>query len=97
MPCGLNFFPQRGQTLAKPLSIQRLEASLDINPFVSYAEEILSRPLSSGEDSDSDINTELLAPGDKVVNGIVTSKFGKNQYVVNATSGIYAAFSLLLI
>lgn len=82
MPTGMNFYPQRGQTLAKPLNIQRLEASLDIKPFISYAEDILSRPLSSSEDSDSDINTELLAPGDKILNGIVTSKCGKISSVI---------------
>lgn len=93
MPSGMNFYPQRGQTLAKPLSIQRLEASLDIKPFIAYAEDILSRPLSSSEDSDSDINTDL-APGDKVLNGIVTSKCGK-IYRLDMQIVIFLQFSLI--
>lgn len=66
-----------GQQLAKPLPIQRLEASLNIAPFMTYAQDILSHPLSSSEDSDSDVNTDILAPGEKVLNGIVTSKCGR--------------------
>lgn len=77
MPAVLNMNSQQGQQLAKPLNLQRLEASLDIHPFLTYAQDILSRPLSSSEDSDVEVNTELLAPGDKVLNGIVTSKCGR--------------------
>lgn len=66
-----------GKTLAKPLYMQRLESCLNIAPFMSYAQDILSHPLSSSDDSDSDMNTDLLAPGEKVVNGIVTSKCGR--------------------
>lgn len=65
--------------VAKPLHLQRLEASLDIEPFMAYAQEILSHPLTSGEDSDSDVNTDCLAPDEKVSNGIVTSKCGKQN------------------
>lgn len=60
--------------MAKPLYMQRLEASLNIDPFMAYAQEVLSQPLSSGEDSDTDVNTDLLAPDEKAVNGIVTTK-----------------------
>lgn len=66
-----------GQEMAKPLFTQRLEASLNIDPFISYAQEILSQPLSSSEDSDSDVNTDALAPDEKISNGIITSKCGK--------------------
>lgn len=72
------FNMQHEHTMAKPLYIQRLEASLNIEPFMSYAQDILSHPLSSSEDSDSDVNTDCLAPGEKVLNGIVTSKCGTN-------------------
>lgn len=78
MPGIMNMNSQQGQKLAKSLNIQRLEASLDIRPFLTYAQEILSKPLSSSEDSDAEISSELLAPGDKILNGIVTSKCGMN-------------------
>lgn len=65
-----------GHKMAKPLYIQRIEASLNLDPFMSYAQDILSQPLTSSEDSDSDVNTDILAPDDKIMNGIVTSKCG---------------------
>lgn len=71
---GLNL--NHGQDMAKPLYIQRLEASLNVDSFMTYAQEILSQPLSSSEDSDSDVNTDILAPDEKIMNGIVTSKCG---------------------
>lgn len=77
MPNAMNFNMNHGQPVAKPLYMQRLEASLNIDPFMSYAQEILSQPLSSSEDSDSDVNnTDILAPDEKIMNGIVTSKCG---------------------
>lgn len=71
-----------GQSLAKPLYIQRLEASLNIEPFMAYAQEILSHPLSSDDDSEADVNTDFLAPGEKVVNGIVSSVFGMYLHLI---------------
>lgn len=73
----VGFNLNHGQAMAKPLFTQRLEASLNIDPFISYAQEILSQPLSSSEDSDSDVNTDALAPDEKISNGIITSKCGK--------------------
>lgn len=64
------------QKSAEPLHIQRLEACLDIGPFMKYAQEILSRPLTSSDDSDSDVNPDMLGPGDRVVNGVVSSQSG---------------------
>lgn len=72
----VSFNLNHGQPMAKPLYIQRLEASLNIEPFMAYAQEILSQPLSSSEESDSDVNTDILAPDEKIMNGIVTSKCG---------------------
>lgn len=46
--------PSQPQTIAQPLHIQRLEASLDMGPFMNYAQNMLLRPLTSSEDSDSD-------------------------------------------
>lgn len=74
---GISFNSHHGQPMAKPLYIQRLEASLNIEPFMTYAQDILSNPLTSSEDSDSDVNADILAPDEKVMNGIVTSKCGK--------------------
>lgn len=45
------------RTAAQPLHIQRLEASLDMGPFMNYAQNLLLRPLTSSEDSDSDSAT----------------------------------------
>lgn len=73
----VGFNLNHGQAMAKPLYTQRLEASLNIEPFIAYAQEILSQPLSSSEDSDSDVNTDALAADEKILNGIVTSKCGK--------------------
>lgn len=64
------------QKSAEPLHIQRLEACLDLGPFMKYAQEILSRPLTSSDDSDSDVNPEILGPGDRVMNGVVSSQSG---------------------
>lgn len=76
-PNAMNFNMNHGQAMAKPLYIQRLEASLNIEPFMTYAQEMLAQPLTSSEDSDSDVNTNILAPDEKITNGIVTSKCGK--------------------
>lgn len=62
--------------IAKPLHIRRLEASLDINPLLNYANNFLTQPLTSSDESDSDVNETILKPGDKVINGIVTSRNG---------------------
>lgn len=42
------------QRLAQPLHIQRLTASLDMAPLMAYAQNLLVRPLTSSDDSDSD-------------------------------------------
>ncbi|GAB0098739.1 Chromatin-remodeling ATPase INO80 [Sergentomyia squamirostris] len=43
-----------GQILAKPLHIQRLEAALDMGPFLAYAQDFLSQPLTSSDESEVD-------------------------------------------
>lgn len=40
--------------MAEPLHIQRLEAALDMRPFMSYARDVLSRPLSSPDDTEGE-------------------------------------------
>ncbi|XP_037038168.1 chromatin-remodeling ATPase INO80 isoform X2 [Bradysia coprophila] len=67
------------QKSAEPLHIQRLEACLDLGPFMKYAQDILSRPLTSSDDSDSDVNPEILGPGDRVMNGVVSSQSGRRN------------------
>lgn len=64
------------QNMAKPLHIQRLEAALDVGPFMQYAQNIISQPLSSSDNSDSDDNEEHLEGGYRISNGIVSSKRG---------------------
>lgn len=77
----VGFNSNHGQAkMAKPLYMQRLESSLNIDPFITYAQDILAQPLSSSEDSDSDVNTDALAADEKILNGIVTSKCGKTMH-----------------
>lgn len=64
-----------GQVLAKPLHIQRLEAALDMGPFMAYAQDFLSQPLSSSDDSD--IEEEVPGQSGKI-SGVPTSKEGKS-------------------
>lgn len=40
--------------MAKPLRLQRLEASLDMGAFMQHAHDVLSRPLTSTSEDDSD-------------------------------------------
>ncbi|XP_061386788.1 chromatin-remodeling ATPase INO80 [Musca vetustissima] len=40
--------------MAEPLHIQRLEAALDMRPFMQQAREVLSRPITSPEESEAD-------------------------------------------
>ena len=46
------------QQMAKPLHIQRLEAALDMRPFLSYAKKMLSKSLTSSEDEDDDDSSD---------------------------------------
>lgn len=64
------------QSMAKPLDLQRLESSLNIEPFMNYAQEILSQPLSSSEDSDSELNADIYGSNAKLMNGDVTTESG---------------------
>lgn len=94
----MNFNMNHGQAMAKPLCMQRLEASLNIEPFMAYAQEMLAQPLTSSEDSDSDVNTDILAPDEKIMNGIVTSKCGNfdlNLFIKYQFEAINKVFVLL--
>lgn len=65
--------------IAKPIHIQRLESSLDVGPYLSYAKNLLTQSLSDSEDdSDSDFQEvpEDLIYGDKLVHDVVTTKEG---------------------
>lgn len=64
------------QNIAKPLHLQRLEAALNVGSFMQYAQNIISRPLSSSENSDSDDNYDQSEGGYRVVNGVVSTKRG---------------------
>lgn len=62
--------------VAKPLHIQRLEAALDVRPFVAQVERILNSdgPSDSGDDSDTKSTFNELSKGDRLVHGVVTTK-----------------------
>ncbi|GBP42676.1 Putative DNA helicase Ino80 [Eumeta japonica] len=62
--------------VARPLHIQRLEAALDIRPFVGHVEKILNSDDGSDSDNDSDAKATVheMSKGDRLVHGVVTSK-----------------------
>lgn len=83
------------QEMAKPLHIQRLEAALNVGPFMQYAQNIISRPLSSSEDSDSEENEEQLEAGYRNANGIVSSKRGMMYFYLFDTKYKQTYFSII--
>lgn len=64
--------------VAKPIHLQRLEAALDIRPFVNQVEQILNSDGGSDSDDDSDGKSmgNEMSKGDRVVHGVVTTKQG---------------------
>ncbi|XP_060806009.1 chromatin-remodeling ATPase INO80 isoform X2 [Amyelois transitella] len=62
--------------VAKPVHIQRLETALDIRPFVSQVEKILSMDDGSESDDDSDTKSIIneMSKGDRIIHGVVTNK-----------------------
>lgn len=65
--------------VAKPVHIQRLEAALDVRPFVAQVEKILNSdgPPENDEDSDTKSIYNEMSKGDKLVHGVVTTKQGE--------------------
>lgn len=65
--------------VARPIHLQRLEAALDIRPFVNQVENILNSDdgSCSEDDSDSNILEKEMSRGDKLMHGILTTKQGK--------------------
>ncbi|XP_075145715.1 chromatin-remodeling ATPase INO80 [Haematobia irritans] len=49
-----NGVPGPSNRMAEPLPIQRLEAALDMRPFMQHAREVLSKPLTSPEETEAD-------------------------------------------
>lgn len=70
----------RRQEVARPLHIQRLEAALDVRPFVSHVEKILNSAGDSGSEDDSDAKStgNEMSKGDRILHGVVTTKQGKH-------------------
>ncbi|XP_048477977.1 chromatin-remodeling ATPase INO80 [Plutella xylostella] len=64
------------QEVARPLHIQRLEAALDVRPFVSHVEKILNSAGDSGSEDDSDAKStgNEMSKGDRILHGVVTTK-----------------------
>ncbi|XP_076441698.1 chromatin-remodeling ATPase INO80-like isoform X2 [Babylonia areolata] len=64
--------------LARPVHVQQLESALRLEPFLSYAEKVLTTPVLSSDDSSDE--ADLLKPGykdaegNKILNGITISK-----------------------
>lgn len=65
--------------VARPVHIQRLEASLDVRPFVAQVERILNSDVASDSDDDSDAKSfgNEMSKGDQMIHGVVTTKQGK--------------------
>ncbi|XP_055594739.1 chromatin-remodeling ATPase INO80 [Uranotaenia lowii] len=89
----------KNRKMAKPLHIQRLEAALDMRPFMAYAREMLSKPLTSSEDEDDDIDSDDDSCSDnsngnfrnyrRLAYGVKVSKQERNEdkrYLYNLTS-----------
>ncbi|XP_053615593.1 chromatin-remodeling ATPase INO80 isoform X2 [Plodia interpunctella] len=66
----------RRHEVARPVHIQRLEAALDIRPFVNQVERILSMEDGSESDEDSDTKSIIneMSKGDRIIHGVVTNK-----------------------
>lgn len=64
--------------MARPIHIQRLEAALDIRPFVNQVENILNSDGGSESEDDSDGKSmgNEMSKGDKNIHGVVTTKQG---------------------
>lgn len=64
--------------VARPIHIQRLEAALDIRPFVNQVEGILNSDgdSDSEEDSDGKSMANEMSKGDKDMHGVVTTRQG---------------------
>ncbi|XP_063529749.1 chromatin-remodeling ATPase INO80 isoform X1 [Cydia strobilella] len=62
--------------VARPVHVQRLEAALEIRPFVNQVEQILNSEGGSDSDDDSDGKSmgNEMSKGDRVVHGVVTTK-----------------------
>lgn len=71
----------RKDDIAKPLHLQRLEAALDLRPFMSFMDKVFEKDESAKEDSsseDSQISEDDLSQGDKIMHGVVTTKDGED-------------------
>lgn len=68
--------------VARPVHIQRLEAALDVRPFVCQVERILNSDEASESDDDSDANSLVneMSKGDRMLHGVVTTKQGIYLY-----------------
>lgn len=83
--------------MAEPLHIQRLEAALDMRPFMQYAKEVMSRPLTSPEDSEVDDDSngdnsnddEDIATGSGVSKKKRVRKLGTKQGEFQCTSYLH--------
>lgn len=72
--------------VAKPVHIQRLEAALDVRPFICQVEKILNSDGTSETDDDSDKSMiNEMSKGDRLVHGVVTSKQGICIFCKNKT------------
>lgn len=62
--------------VARPVHIQRLEAALDVRPFVGQVESILNSDVASDSDDDSDAKSfgNEMSKGDRMIHGVVTTK-----------------------
>jgi hypothetical protein len=54
--------------------VQRLEAALNMKPFIEYTQAMLSKPLYSSDESELE---EAISSTDKIINGVVLSRTGR--------------------
>ncbi|XP_052754026.1 chromatin-remodeling ATPase INO80 [Galleria mellonella] len=62
--------------VARPIHIQRLEAALDVRPFVNQVKRILNLEDGTESEDDSDVKSAVneMSKGDRIVHGVVTTK-----------------------
>ncbi|KAM3961158.1 LOW QUALITY PROTEIN: chromatin-remodeling ATPase INO80 [Aphomia sociella] len=62
--------------VARPIHIQRLEAALEIRPFVNQVKRFLNLEDGTDSDDDSDAKSVVneMSKGDRIIHGVVTTK-----------------------
>lgn len=74
--------------VAKSLYLQQVERATDMRPFLAEMERVMKSSSSDSDDDDSDSEDESMlnvrkSKGDRLVNGVMTTKEGKLSLCLN--------------